>query len=125
MIPPTDTVTEQGYEAQMGVNAVAPFLFTKLLADILQRTAQSTTGGEARVVWVSSSAAAGFSPPGGVDMKALAANNKLSQWQRYGMSKAANILQASEYARRYGAAGITSVVSRLAQIYQCHEGRKH
>lgn len=70
MIPPKGTVTTQEYEAQLGVNVLAPFLFTKLLTETLVKTATSS-GKSVRVVWVSSSAAARFSPPGGVEMAKL------------------------------------------------------
>lgn len=113
MIPPQGTVTTQGYEAQLGVNTIAPFLLTHLLTDILLRTAQTSPTNDTRVVWVSSSAAGGFSPKGGVDMDALNVKNKFSQWQNYGVSKAGNILHSSEFARKYGSQGILSVVCPL------------
>lgn len=110
MIPPKGTATVQGYEAQLGVNALAPFLFTKLLVDTLVRTA-SSSGRPSRVVWVSSSAAANFAPSGGVEMPKL--KNKsdadYSQWQFYGISKAASILYSAEFARRYKSQGVESV----------------
>lgn len=98
MIPPKGMKTAQGYEPQLGVNALAPFLFTKLLTDTFLKSG-------ARVVWVSSSAAANFAPSGGVNMKSLeGADNQeaYSQWQHYGISKAANILYSAEFAGKSG-----------------------
>lgn len=53
MVPPQGSKTTQGYELQLGTNNLAPFLFTQLLLPVLSATAKM---GEARVVWVSSSA---------------------------------------------------------------------
>lgn len=111
MVPPAGTKTKQGYELQLGTNNVAPFLFTKLLTPILLKTAkEQSDAGRVRVVWVSSSAAAAFSPTGGVDMENLDYKTDKSAWFKYGVSKAGNVLHAKEFARRYGGEGIISVV---------------
>ena len=107
MIPPKGTKSAQGYEAQLGINALAPFLFTKLLTPTILRSG-------ARVVWVSSSAAANFAPSGGVDIKSLSSANQqkaYSQWQHYGMSKAALILYSAEFGRKHNASSSHKVVS--------------
>lgn len=111
MIPPKSTTTAQGYEAQLGTNTIGPFLFTKLLTDMLMKTASSRAYGDIRVVWVSSSAAANFSPKGGVELSKIDQflNSGYSKWQLYGISKAGNILQSAEMARRYGGSGLKSV----------------
>lgn len=108
MIPPVGTVTKQGYEAQLGVNVLAPFLFTKLLGPVLGRGS--------RVVWVSSSAARNFSPDGGVVMTKLGQKENWSQWQWYGISKAASILLSAEMAQRMEAEGLISVVSYSTEL---------
>lgn len=108
MIPPKGEKTAQGYEAQLGVNTMAPFLFTKLLTDVMLKTAgRAPAGGNPRVVWVSSSAAGNFAPQGGVDIGKLASND-YSQWQNYGVSKAGSILLSAEFARRYGGDGLVT-----------------
>lgn len=111
MIPAKGSKTKQNYEAQLGVNALAPFLFTKLLTERLIETAESSPQGSTRVIWVSSSAAANFAPQGGVDLSKLANYERsgFSQWQNYGVSKAANILQSYEFHRRYSNTKIVSV----------------
>ncbi|KAH8657662.1 short-chain dehydrogenase [Xylariales sp. PMI_506] len=109
MIPPQGTKTVQGYEAQLGVNVIAPFVLTSLLTDILVRTAKEFSTQGTRVVWVSSSAAARFAPQGGVDLDSLSAKNKYTQWQNYGMSKAGNILISSEFGLQHASDGILSV----------------
>lgn len=48
MVPPQDSKTVQGYELQVGMNNIAPFLFTQLLQPVLLSTAAQM--GEARVV---------------------------------------------------------------------------
>jgi retinol dehydrogenase-12 len=112
MVPPQGSTTKQGYELQLGTNNVAPFLFTKLLTPLLIETAKTASLGSVRVVWVSSSAAARSSPEGGVEMDSLSyERDDKSAWFKYGVSKAGNILHASEYARRVGGKGVLSVVS--------------
>lgn len=57
--PEKGTTTKQGYELQLGVNCVGPYGLTESLAPTLVSTAQASTPGSVRVVWVSSSAAEG------------------------------------------------------------------
>ncbi|CAG8958340.1 hypothetical protein HYFRA_00011016 [Hymenoscyphus fraxineus] len=110
MIPPLGSTTKQGYELQIGTNNIAPFLFTKLLTPLLIETAKTAEKGSVRVVWVSSSAAERSSPQGGVEMDNLKYEREdKGAWHKYGVSKAGNILHASEYAKRFGGDGILSV----------------
>ena len=109
MASPQGSKTKQGYEQQLGTNNVAPFLFTKLLTPLLQRTAATAPPGSVRVVWTSSSAAEAFSPPNGVDMANLDYKKDYSWGHKYGVSKAGNIFHSKEYARRYAGDGIVSV----------------
>lgn len=108
-------MTKQGYEMQLGVNNVGPFLFTKLLMPILVETAKTAPGGSVRVVFVSSAAAAGFSPAGGVNMENLDYKQDQAAWHKYGVSKAGNILHASEFARHFAGQGVISVVSSTVE----------
>ncbi len=110
MIPAQGSTTKQGYELQLGTNCVAPFLFTKLLTPTLVATAKLSPPGSVRVVWVSSSAAEGFSPKNGVDMANLDYKTDQAKWYKYGVSKAGNLLHAKEYARRFGPDGVLSLV---------------
>jgi len=93
--------TPDGYEIQFGTNHVGHFLLTKLLLPVLLKTAQS--GAEVRVVTVAS--AANCLAPANMGLpEAMSSTERLlrlSTWERYGISKAANILFASELARRY------------------------
>ena len=123
MIPPKDSKTEQGYELQLGTNALGPFLFTKLLTPILSSTAKTAPPGTVRVVWLSSSVAEAFAPKGGVDMKNLDYKAEKSAFHKYAVSKAANTLYSQEFSKRYGDHGIISVVGRrkLLKLYPYRE----
>lgn len=110
MIPPKGTTTKQGYEKQLGTNALAPFLFTKLLTPILLSTARVAPPGSVRVIWLSSVMAENLAPNGGVDMNNLDYKMEKYAMQKYAVSKAANTLYSAEFARRYGDNGLISVV---------------
>lgn len=117
MIPPQGSKTEQGYELQLGTNCVAPFLFTKLLTPILTETAKTAPKDSVRVVWTSSNAAEIFAPKNGVEMGNLDYKEEKGAWHKYGVSKAGNVLHASEFVRRFGGEGIVSVVSAIPFIH--------
>ncbi|KAI5293581.1 hypothetical protein KEM52_005411, partial [Ascosphaera acerosa] len=104
------SVTEEGYEAHMGINYIGHWLLTDLLLPVLLRTARAArTASEAsgssepadvRVVSVSSWAYM-MAP---VDLATLTSNDALLQanaWARYGASKAANVALAAELARQH------------------------
>jgi NAD(P)-dependent dehydrogenase (short-subunit alcohol dehydrogenase family) len=107
---PPGSTTAQGYELQLGVNNVGTFMFTKLLTPLLVTTARTEGPGTVRVVWVGSSAGElPMVPKFGVPMDNLDYHRDLWWMTKYGISKAGNYLQGSEYARRYKADGIISV----------------
>ncbi|RAL11048.1 putative short-chain dehydrogenase/reductase family protein [Aspergillus homomorphus CBS 101889] len=89
--------TEDGFELHMGTNHVGHFLLTTLLLSSMQKTVALSP--DVRVVSLSSAANVG-SPPLEImtSASALAEHHGLV---RYSASKAANILFASELARRY------------------------
>lgn len=97
--------TLDGYEVQLGTNHVGHFLLTKLLLPTLLTTTKNQPDADVRVISVSSAANA-IAPANESLYEAMTSTEKLlelSTWQRYGISKAANILFASELARRYPA----------------------
>lgn len=110
MFPPKGAVTAQGYDQQFGTNALATFLFTKLVTPLIQATAKTAPSGESRIVWVSSSMADFQAPNGGVELDNLNYKSPRSEWVRYGISKAALMLYAAEAHRRLAADNITNVV---------------
>ncbi|KAH8705581.1 putative short-chain dehydrogenase/reductase family protein [Talaromyces proteolyticus] len=96
--------TPQGHEIQFGTNHVGHFLLTKLLLPTLLKTATADGGSaDVRVVSVSS-VGNNLAPAGNGLFETMTSTEKLlglSTWQRYGVSKAANILFAMELARRH------------------------
>jgi NAD(P)-dependent dehydrogenase (short-subunit alcohol dehydrogenase family) len=109
MVPPQGSKTVQGYELQIGVNNLAPFLFTHFLHPILAATAQIAPKNSVRIIWVSSSAADGAPTPA-IDFTNMDYHNEEGIWPKYSRSKAGNILHAVEYARRTAGEGIISIV---------------
>ncbi|KAJ5143557.1 uncharacterized protein N7515_002344 [Penicillium bovifimosum] len=100
--PPT--TTEEGFEVQLGTNHIGHFLFTKLLLPTLQKTVEvQRAEGEVpdvRVVTLGSAAHA-VGPATFEEMTSTPGLLAVSTWTRYGASKSANILFASELARRH------------------------
>ncbi|MCJ1358633.1 MAG: hypothetical protein MMC33_008633, partial [Icmadophila ericetorum] len=110
MVPAQGSKTKQGYEAQLGTNCLAPFLFTKLLMPLMIQTAKIAPTSTVRVVWLGSAAAeAPFAPKGGVDMTNVDYKQERSSWHKYGASKAGNILYGREFGKRYQNSGVLSV----------------
>lgn len=111
LLPPRGSKTKQDWDLQLGVNCLAPFLFTKLLTPALISAAKTAPEGSVRVMFVSSSAAYLFAPPGGVEMVKL--KDKDLQYDpvyMYGVSKAGVALYALGFAQRYQDDGIIAVV---------------
>lgn len=99
-------LTVDGYELQFGTNHMGHALLTKRLLPILQKTSQQAES-DVRVVSLSS-AGIRNAPTEGIIFPALTTNMAdYGTFVRYGQSKAANILFASELARRYPS--VTSV----------------
>jgi retinol dehydrogenase-12 len=115
MAPPANMQTKQGYELQLGVNVVGPFLLTKLLLPILERTASSLKRGPSspkdhnivRVINTSSYGHSHFAPPSGFNF-GNPNHPPGDTWVSYGQSKWANVVVANEIARRYGGKGISA-----------------
>ncbi|KAF8215219.1 hypothetical protein K438DRAFT_772948 [Mycena galopus ATCC 62051] len=94
-------LTVDGFESQIATAHIGPFLFTKLLVSKLLAAKSETDGYTPRVVLVSSEAHA-FGP--GVDLSAIAHPDVATYTSPSGyfQAKAANVLFASELARRAG-----------------------
>ncbi|KAH7127746.1 hypothetical protein B0J13DRAFT_564463 [Dactylonectria estremocensis] len=108
MVPPDGSKTVQGYELQLGVNNLAHHLFTTLLTPTLKATAQVAPRDTVRVVWVSSSAA-DTAPNPAIDFSNINYQREEGLWAKYMRSKAGNVIQAAEYARRTEGSGILSL----------------
>lgn len=105
--PKQGSKTKQGYELQLGVNCVGPFLFTRLLTPVLITTAKTFQSNSVRVVWASSSAAEGTSPSNFMDN--LDYHKDQSSFNKYCTSKIGNYFHSTEFAARHKADGIISV----------------
>ena len=101
MIPPK-TLTKQGFELQFGVNHLGTFAFTGLVHGHV----------DDRIVITSSIA----HKSGEMDYSDLSASRSYHNWQRYQMSKLANLVHMFELDRRLSAAG------RATQAIGCHPG---
>lgn len=105
--PPS--LSADGYEIQFATNHLGHSLVTKELLPTLLKTAQDPAA-DVRVIMLSSLGFRGH-PLNGIDFEKLNSgstmNSLFGSWIRYGQSKLANILYASELARRYPS--ITSV----------------
>ncbi|KAM6530428.1 short-chain alcohol dehydrogenase [Fusarium falciforme] len=107
--PPVGSRTCQGHELQMGTNCLGPFLFTKLLLPILQKTASTAPTG-VRVTWAGSLGAHLQSPPDGIQFDGDGSpRNQTSQGVNYGQSKAGNFYLAREFSKRLKDDGVVSV----------------
>ncbi|KAL4912470.1 hypothetical protein BDW62DRAFT_194448 [Aspergillus aurantiobrunneus] len=103
-MPPSGTLSTQGYEIQLATNCLGPFLFTQMMIPFLDAAvAQNgpTSPGSVRVVWLSSQVAELNSPVEGIIMSELNAAPKDSA-RSYQNSKLGNWFLSSEFARRYG-----------------------
>ncbi|KAL2836413.1 hypothetical protein BJY01DRAFT_222024 [Aspergillus pseudoustus] len=91
--------TEEGYEIQFGTNHMGHALLTKLLLPTLQRTAEISD--DVRIVTLSSNAES-WSPSSGYDFAQLKTEMRsVSPFERYGISKIANIHFSRALSRRY------------------------
>ena len=108
MATPTSR-TVSGHDLQLGTNHLGHFLLTKLLLPLLETTAALSKIADTCVISVSSEAhhLAGENFLNLVEDHEQLCSSR--EYVRYGVSKAANILFASELARRYGSKNITSV----------------
>ena len=110
MSPPDKSKTKQGFELQLGTNVIGHHASTVLLTPLILRTAKTSPVGTVRVIWTSSIGGVKLSPPnGGIfweDINFERTSSGSNNFAAYGQSKAGNIYQAAEFARRHGSASI-------------------
>lgn len=94
---PSKTLTEDGFESQIGVNHMGHFLLTNLLLDILSRSTPS------RIVVVSSR----VHKYGIINKADLNSEKSYNQSKAYSQSKLANILFTHHLAKRLSGSRIT------------------
>ncbi|KAJ7137804.1 NAD-P-binding protein [Mycena epipterygia] len=106
MMPPVEQTTRAGHDLSLGVNVLGHFYLTKLLMPALI-AAVNTSGEKARVV--STSSGAHYVAMYNFDaFEDGPIRRKLSLMDLYGQSKWAQVVYATELARRYGNDGIVS-----------------
>jgi retinol dehydrogenase-12 len=114
MLPRKGVKTEQGLDMQLGTNAVAPWLFTRLLTGVMAQTAKAHGAGSVRVIWVSSSSAELSAPKVEKFAKDLEYRKEVYDGTKYGISKAVMAILGQEYAKRHKDDGIISVVGCIS-----------
>ncbi len=112
MSPPKGSKTKQGFELQLGTNVIGHHVLLVLLTPLILETAKVSPLGSVRVIWTSSIGSQTSSPKnGGIQWDDINFNHTSSgsyNFTAYGQSKAGNVFQAAEFARRYGDFGILS-----------------
>ncbi|KAH8893648.1 NAD(P)-binding protein [Thozetella sp. PMI_491] len=100
--------TAQGFEPMVGIHLIATLLFTELLRPQLRDAAATSSPGAVRVIWLSSIAAEGSTPPNGLKFEELDEGTS-DRLYNYAYSKSGSWFLAREMARRYAPDGIVSV----------------
>lgn len=110
MTPPKGSKDAHGHELQIGTNSLGAYLLSEVLLPVLKSTAFSSPPGTVRVTFAASLASY-MGPPGGVefDPNTAAPKDFPDNGKNYAQSKAACVLLASEFAKRYGKDGIISL----------------
>jgi NAD(P)-dependent dehydrogenase (short-subunit alcohol dehydrogenase family) len=88
--------TSDGLEISFAVNALAPFLLSNLLLDVLLKSVPSRVINVASVMQTNK-----------IDFDNLQVKKHFSFMKSYGQSKSANVLLTYEFARRYRDSGIS------------------
>lgn len=112
------SLSKDGYEIQFATNHLGHAMLIHELLPVLLATAKKP-GSDVRILNLTSLGYA-FHPPSGISFAELSAHKPMTRllmggWVRYGHAKLANILYASELARRYPQ--ITSVSIHPGTVY--------
>ncbi|KAK9463427.1 uncharacterized protein V1516DRAFT_24141 [Lipomyces oligophaga] len=108
MIPPSGSLSKQGYELQWGTNVVGHFLLNKLLTPILNETAMNSPAGSVRALWAGSLAHHAGPKPYGINFEQIGKEGlSMGSSAFYAQSKAGNVILAAEFAARSQAAAKT------------------
>lgn len=113
MLPEIGPQTADGYELQLGTNALAHHYLTQLLLPALEAASQAHPSRPPRVCFTSSlahrfaSPKYGFSPEDPTGVHTDRPFNIRAVSRAYGVSKLANILSAKKFQREHGSKGIS------------------
>lgn len=118
---PEGTTTKQKLEGHIGINCVAPLLFTQELLPQLQEATRTALAGSVRIIWSSSLMIETHSPPGGLSFERIESGATQDSKRDYAASKVGNFFLAVEAAQRWGKFGIVSIAQNpgnlLTNIY--------
>jgi retinol dehydrogenase-12 len=110
MAPPKGSKTKQGFELQLGTNVIGHHVLTVLLTPMILETAKTSLPASVRVIWTSSIGSRISAPKnGGILWDDINFNHTSTgsyNFAPYGQSKAGNVFQAAEFARRYADSGV-------------------
>ncbi|EPE30595.1 NAD(P)-binding Rossmann-fold containing protein [Glarea lozoyensis ATCC 20868] len=106
--------TKQNIEGHIGINCVAPLLFTELLLPRL--TAAAKTNASSRIIWTSSAITEVKAPAGGISLSLIEKLASTDPFADYAGSKVGNYWLAAECARRYAKDGIISVAQNPGNV---------
>jgi len=99
--------TKQKIEGHIGINCVAPLLFTELLLNQIKTAAEEH--GTARIVWTGSAITEAKAPKGGINFAHIEAGESTDPFPDYAASKVGNYWLAAECAKLYAKDNIISV----------------
>ncbi|XP_014550151.1 hypothetical protein COCVIDRAFT_32029 [Bipolaris victoriae FI3] len=118
---PEGTTTRQSIEGHVGINCIAPLLFTQELLPQLHEAAKNAPAGSVRVIWTGSLMIETHSPMGGIQYEFVEKGKTTNPARDYATSKVGNWYLAVEAAQRWETYGIVSVVQNpgnlLTNIY--------
>ena len=94
-------------EIHIQTNCVGPYLLSKLLSPILEKTAASTHTGSVRVIWAGSIAVQVNAPqPGGMEVDGTGRPKDMDELSSYGQSKVGNVFLARMNAKATPRTGV-------------------
>ncbi|KAJ5104041.1 hypothetical protein N7532_004570 [Penicillium argentinense] len=113
---PIGTKTRQGLEGHIGVNCVAPLMFTQALLSSLKNAACDSTPGSVRIIWTASLSIESHAPRGGIEVERVNCGSTQDPPGDYAQSKVGNWWLAIEASKRYAELGIISVAQNPGQL---------
>lgn len=104
MTPPYGSKTKQGYELQLGTNAIGPFLLQKLLDPLLIETSRTNPKNLSRIIWVASAAHMSATDKGGInwdDINYEDSSKRYPPFEIYGQSKVGTIINSIQWSKNH------------------------